>query len=1300
MTDTTTRPTPASVLNTEVANMLRTRVVASGHAALLLPLLLLPAPPALAQGGIMSTISGVVADTTGGVLPGAGVTITHNATGVTNSAVTNPEGIFSFPGIPLGTYTVTVTLQGFKTFVANDVVITSAAPASVRATLDVGGLEETVEVVSTTAVVQTQSTTVANTITTNQIMTLPLTTRMAMDFVTFLPGVTTPGGNRQSTVNGLPQGFVNVTIDGVNTQDNAPKTNDGFFSFVMARLDAIEEVSVTTAAQGAESAQGAVQVKFVTRSGTNRFTGSAYEYYQRDKLNANTWFNIRDNVPKARLTQDQYGFRVGGPIVIPRLFDGRNKAFFFVNLEEQRLPNDETRRRTVLNTTAQQGIYRYTTSSGAVQQVDLLALAAANGQIATTDPKTSKLLGDIRNAVAGGSITDLDPNLQRFTYNASTDVVNRYPTVRIDVNMSAAHRFTSALNYQHFNFYPDTLNNFDPQFPGFPVAAGQYSDRISFTSSVRSTLRPNLVNEARVGYSGGPLDFSPELNAGMWSGSLADQGGFQLSLGTVGTALSNASGTPLKDPRNAPNLLVEDTVTWLKGSHSLTIGGSWNQYKVWVKATNVVPTIAFGIVPGDPAQAMFTTANFPGAAATNVTAAQNLYALLTGRVASITGNARLDEATGQYVYMGTGAERAALAETGFYIQDSWRWRPNFTVNAGVRYDVQFPFHPLNNYYSTATLADLCGVSGIGSDGRCNLFQPGVMTGKRPEFVQFTKGTRAYNVDTNNVAPNVGVAWTLGGQSGVLGAILGRQAGDSVIRGGYARAFSRNGMYDFVNRITRNPGGRITVSRNPSLGNMGAVPLLLQNSSALGPPSFPSAPVYPITDLVTEDINLFDQHLQVPNADSWTVGFQRSLGNSTAVEVRYVGTRSRDNWANVDYNEPNIIENNFLNEFRQAQANLQANLAAGRGANFRYFGAGTGTAPLPTILAYFSGVPTANAGDPSRYASAAFANATYLSRLSAYNPTPFWLSYDLWWNAGFRANAAAAGTPANLFFMNPDLLGGAVLTQNLHHSSFNGLQVEFRRRYAQGLQFQASYAFGSASQSRFWTLRKPLVDVRPTGGKGDVTHSFKGNVVYDLPFGRGRRFGSNVSGTADRIIGGWTVGLVARVQSGWLVDLGNVRLAGMGRDDVAKVFKVRKDASDRVYMLPEGVINETIKAFSVSATSPTGYGTLGPPSGRYFAPANGPDCIEPDFNAGYGSCGTGSLVVPGPMFQQYDISVAKRLTIAGRHNVEFRFEALNVFDNVNFVPVGGIGNQLAAYEVTSLTGTNVARNVQLVLRYNW
>jgi TonB-dependent Receptor Plug Domain len=144
-------------------------------------------------------------------------------------------------------------------------VLTSGAPANVRATLEVGGIEEQVVVSSASEIVQTQSTTVSSTINTTQITKLPLTSRSAMDFVNFLPGVSTPGGNRDATINGLPRGVINITLDGVNVQDNTLRSTDGFFAIVSPRLDAIEEVTVTTANQGADAGQGAVQIKFVTR---------------------------------------------------------------------------------------------------------------------------------------------------------------------------------------------------------------------------------------------------------------------------------------------------------------------------------------------------------------------------------------------------------------------------------------------------------------------------------------------------------------------------------------------------------------------------------------------------------------------------------------------------------------------------------------------------------------------------------------------------------------------------------------------------------------------------------------------------------------------------------------------------------------------------------------------------------------------------------------------------------------------------------------------------------------------------
>ena len=189
-------------------------------------------------------------------MPGAEVTIKHNATGVTQSATSNAEGAYLFPSLPIGTYTVTVALQGFKTFVATDVVLTAGSPASVRAVLEVGGVEEQVLVSSRSEIVQTQSTVISSTINANQIMKLPNTSRAALDFVSSLPGVTSPGGNRQSQINGLPRGVINITLDGVNVQDNTLRSTDGFFAIVNPRLDAVEEITVTTATQEASAGSG------------------------------------------------------------------------------------------------------------------------------------------------------------------------------------------------------------------------------------------------------------------------------------------------------------------------------------------------------------------------------------------------------------------------------------------------------------------------------------------------------------------------------------------------------------------------------------------------------------------------------------------------------------------------------------------------------------------------------------------------------------------------------------------------------------------------------------------------------------------------------------------------------------------------------------------------------------------------------------------------------------------------------------------------------------------------------------
>src|SRR5687767_2028614 len=281
---------------------------------LALLLVALSSTSANAQGGATSSITGVVADSGGGVLPGATVVITSNATGTKYEAVANASGAYSVPALSAGLYTVTVTLQGFRTSVINDVRVQLGIPTTLNATLDVGELAETITVSGASAeLINTLTPAVTATLNVDQIALIPTPTRNALNAVTFMVGINTPGGMRGSTINGLPESYINLTLDGISNNDTFNKNGDGFFSPVRPRQDAVEAVTVTTAVGGAEvGGHGGATINFVTRSGTNRFTGSAYEYFRDKSLNSNYWFNEINGEPKSDVRLNQYGIRQGG----------------------------------------------------------------------------------------------------------------------------------------------------------------------------------------------------------------------------------------------------------------------------------------------------------------------------------------------------------------------------------------------------------------------------------------------------------------------------------------------------------------------------------------------------------------------------------------------------------------------------------------------------------------------------------------------------------------------------------------------------------------------------------------------------------------------------------------------------------------------------------------------------------------------------------------------------------------------------------------------------------------------------
>ena len=1265
-----------------------------------------------------ASISGVVKDSQGGVVPGATVVVKEIATSRNYETLTGVDGRYSVTALLAGTYTVTATLPGFKTAEAKDISVAPGQPVNIPLTLEVGSLTDTVVVTSSSELINTQTATVASTLNQDQLMRMPTPTRNALNTITFLPGVNTPGANRDSTINGLPEGFYSITLDGVSNNDNFLRNTDGFFASITPRQDAVEAVSVTLAAAGATvggAASGAVTMAFQTRSGGNRFTGSLYEYWRDPRLNSNYYFNEINNQPKNQVKLNQYGGRVGGPIMLPK-FDGRNKAFFFFNYEQVRFPNSFTRTRTIYNKDAADGWFSYQCGT-AVCRVNVLDLARANGQVYAKDPTTSYILGQINQVTAQqGTRSPLDPLQDSYVWQSPSELFEHQPTVRLDFNLGSNHRLSGSYSVIVAKRTPDYLNSADPRFPNSPNHRDFASTRPLLSLTLRSLFSKDITNELRGGatafYGKSQFGYPSSVESGNSPSSFEDQGGFAI---VWPGAISNwyTSNTP--SWRGAPTYSIDDTVTWVKNRHTLSFGGNYLISSASSDGQQIVPQVILGFDTAyDPANAMFATA-ISGIPTTNQGDAKALYAALTGRLTAINSAAVINPDTGKYEELGPTIYPGGIKQLGFFLQDSWRLSPTFTVTGGLRWDVQFPFVPTTSTMSTVTMESICGQSGMGTGGtysKCNFLQPGSTGGAYPEYIQLKKGTEGYNTDWNNFAPSASVAWRPDVQEGFLRTLMG-DPDQATVRAGYSVAYERQGLTTFTNLYGGNAGLSVPLVRNASSGLVPpgeSWPVLLSQKDRLYSAPFNPDPAYPI--LVrsgrVDTLNAFAPDVQIARVQNWMVGFARSISKDTAVEIRYVGNKGSNQWSSLNYNSirtENLLANGFFNEFQLAMANLTANNTAGgsRAGSFAFFGPGTGTAPLPIYLAYLNG--RTDYGNPAAYTggSSTWTSSTLAGRLVRINANPTGAAVDLDGTAARRDNAAKLGYPANFFVLNP-AVGGANVTDSGAFSDYHALQMEVRRRLSKGLSANVNYqyafkeggsSFDGFSYGRFNT---PTANVR---------HAIKFQADWTVPVGRGRHFGTDMNKALDYLVGGWSLNVVGRGQT-VLQDFGNVKLVGMTKDELQSMYKYyyRPNPTTgltEVWMLPEDVILNTRRAYSSSTSTVSGYSTsLGSPEGKYIAPANSDGCVQ----VRPGDCAPRSLHLLAPWFFRLDFGMTKRFPIRGRMNFELRFDMLNLFDNINFNPVSNPGSGTSIFKVTSAytdasnTYDPGGRIGQLMFRFNW
>jgi len=819
--------------------------------------------PALFAQAPTGTLTGTALDPSGAAIVGADIKVVDNATRAEYTTVSGADGQFRVGNLNPGVYTVTVTMKGFRKGVFTDVKIIVSEIYDLTAKLELGDLASTVVVEAGQEVVQTESATVGASIVGRSITELPFTSRSTLDLATLMPGAATTGRTRQTSFNGLPKGSINITYDGINAQDNLLKSNDGFFTITRPSIDAVEEFTISTAASGAEeAAQGAVQIKMETKRGGNAYHGGVWEYFRNDYLNANYFFNNEAGVPRQKQRLNQYGFKIGGPIL-------KDKLFFFGDMDNYSNPQSRAFTREILTQDAANGIFTYgitvnaqnvfpgnnpnawTTcvnssprnNGGPACTVNLAQFAANNSLTYVTDPAIGAILSNVEAARGSSSIstnTQFAPWLDNAAFNQPGTSTRHFPDVRFDWNATKTHQLTVIYHYSHFNSSPDFLNNFNPFMPVAPfnkLLGSQISNRNQYTAAWRWNVGTTKSNELRFGFQTALVAFFPDENAGLYPVAQTNLGKISIRPVLSGSLFPNVAAANFQpilsfnaQGRNTPLGTLLDNFSWSKGKHNLNFGGDVTEVRFhqFLKGGRLVQTANIGLASVDPASAsgVFNTGNFPetnvvnpnGSTTTNtavLNAGGALYGVLTGRLGTdaqgrgFAGTISVDPSKRQFVPGAPNLQQGKQHEFGFYATDSWRTRPTLTLTFGLRWDYQgAPYDTLNESFSLAN--GYGGIFGLG--GVAGLFQPFSQLGSIPQF-QLNNGGAWYNTDMRDFSPNVGLAWQPNvGIRGLRRVFAGN--GKTVFRAGYSISYTREGFSNFNSIAFGNPGIDGSIFANP------------------------------------------------------------------------------------------------------------------------------------------------------------------------------------------------------------------------------------------------------------------------------------------------------------------------------------------------------------------------------------------------------------------------------------------------------------------------------------------------------
>lgn len=1205
----------------------------------LIVLVLILAVPALVRGQNFASLTGLVTDTSGAVVPDVNATLVNTSTGATYQATTNSLGIYNIVDVPPGPgYKLTFERDGFQPLLITGMYLNVSSTRTQNATMSVGSISQTIEVSASDqdVTLNTTDATVGNNFQVQLVNELPVAIRDSpAALFTLQPGTTTDGAVTGSRVDQN-----HVTLDGLDVDDMAT----GEFPVVVANapVDSVQEFRGETAGflSNTDSGGGG-QFQMVTKSGTNKFHGALFEYHRDTATEANEWFNNNAGIPRTPLIRNQFGGNIGGPII-------KDKLFFFFEYNGRRDNLSDAVLRTVPLDSYRNGEISYinngpgctfqsrknttpqcvsTLTSAQVATLDPLGIGFNQGQLDLFNQRYPQA----NDLTAGDGI-----NTGGFRFNSPVQLNENDYVARVDYSLNDSMKIWARASVVS-QTQGDNVNFLAPiEFPGDPVTHLITDASYAYVVGHTWVISPTKTNQFIYGETRSRLGFPAPYNP---------QGTTQFTFGGNGTGGSFVS-QPFSSVINAasrvdPIPTVRDDFSWVKGAHNFQFGGLFKFVKTY--ETTVLnydqPTIGLG--GNTPTlNSSLRPADILAPSTTASTTYDSAFTTALGHYSTFTSAYNYD-LNGNVFPQGSGqVRRYRYYEVEAYFGDTWKLTPSFTLTYGVRYQwYSVPYETkgfesiqnvnFDQYFGARVAQSSAGQSGDTAVPFIS-YRPGGKANNAPGI---------YDPSYKNFAPRLSFAYNPSfDRKSVFNGGVGLVYDHTVIN---AVQFQQDQNSQLFQSSATTPYG----DSNDAVASLQNDPRFTSLSSGPAPPpsNIITNPYTPFVDPATGQPfglangsifnTIIDPKLRNPYSIIFNFGFQHEFPQDFILKTSYVGRLGRRLLAQADANQ--VID------FPDGISGQQLSNAFGNIT--QQVRAGADTADLPA-QPWFENVVSPGIGVALGYPN----NTSFL----ADNVTSLVSNGDF---ADFvQVLAAAALVPANVGM-------GSQFSENTFYtnkgfSAYHGFLVTLHKNTSHGLQFDLNYTWSHSIDNVSLIANQGaaggygfICDVlRPRVCRGnsdfDVTHYITGNFIYNLPFGRGRTFAATAPLWLNEIIGGWDLsGLPSWHSGNAFGTVSSAFVAGYSNDAPGILVGTPTLVSPRAHKTADGSVN--LFRDPVAAQ-----GAFTGPVGFHIGSRNN---------------------LRGPNFFNLDLGLAKTFPlVSDKLNLKFRADTFNTFNHASFAVPGG------------------------------